>query len=78
AADIMKLAMIAVDKAMTESRLKSKMLLQVHDELVFAVADGELEKLRVLTVAAMENVAKLTIPLDVQIGVGANWELAGH
>ena len=54
------------------------MLLQVHDELVFAVADGELEKLRILTVAAMENVAKLTIPLDVQIGVGANWELAGH
>jgi len=78
AADIMKLAMIAVDKAMTESGLKSKMLLQVHDELVFAVADGELEKLRILTVAAMENVAKLTIPLDVQIGVGANWELAGH
>ena len=78
AADIMKLAMIAVDKAMTESGLKSKMLLQVHDELVFAVADGELEKLRVLTVAAMENVAKLSIPLDVQIGVGANWELAGH
>ncbi|MDG2496970.1 MAG: DNA polymerase I [Aquiluna sp.] len=78
AADVMKLAMIAVDRAITESGLSSKMLLQVHDELVFAVAPGELEALTALTVTAMENVATLSIPLEVQIGVGANWELAGH
>jgi len=78
AADVMKLAMIAVDKAMTSNGLSSKMLLQVHDELVFAVAPGELEKLQELVVSAMENVATLSVPLEVQIGMGANWELAGH
>jgi len=54
------------------------MLLQVHDELVFAVAPGELEQLQQLTITAMRDVTKLSVPLEVHIGIGANWELAGH
>jgi DNA polymerase-1 len=78
AADIMKLAMIKVHESMVAAGLKSQMLLQVHDELVFAVAPGELETLKQLTINAMRNVAQLSVPLEVHIGIGANWELAGH
>lgn len=78
AADIMKLAMINIDKKMTEFHLKSQMLLQVHDELVFEVAEGELEKLRELVVSEMGNVVTLSVPLDVHVGVGRTWETAGH
>ena len=78
AADIMKLAMIKVHESMVAAGLKSQMLLQVHDELVFAVAPGELEALKQLTIAAMRDVAQLSVPLEVHIGIGANWELAGH
>ena len=78
AADIMKLAMINIDKLMSESHLKSQMLLQVHDELVFEVAAGELEQLKTLVVDAMEHVVELSVPLDVHIGVGRTWETAGH
>ena len=78
AADIMKLAMIAVHKEMLASKLKSKMLLQVHDELVFAVYPGELEKLKEIAIRQMSEVAKLSVPLEVHIGIGPNWELAGH
>ncbi len=78
AADIMKLAMIKVHASIQEAGLKSQMLLQVHDELVFAVAPGELEKLKELTITAMRDVTKLSVPLEVHIGIGANWELAGH
>ena len=78
AADIMKLAMIAVRDEMIAKQLKSQLLLQVHDELVFAVAPGELEVLREIAVRQMSSVAKLSVPLDVHIGIGSNWELAGH
>jgi DNA polymerase-1 len=78
AADIMKLAMINIDKAMRERSLKSQMLLQVHDELVFEVAPGELDDLRDLVVSAMENVVVLSVPLEVHLGVGKTWETAGH
>jgi DNA polymerase-1 len=78
AADIMKLAMIKVHESMDKAGLKSQMLLQVHDELVFAVAPGELETLKQLTITAMRDVAQLSVPLEVHIGIGANWELAGH
>ena len=78
AADIMKLAMIAVREEMVTKKLKSQLLLQVHDELVFAVAPGELETLKELAVRQMSSVAKLSVPLDVHIGIGSNWELAGH
>ena len=78
AADIMKLAMIAVREEMVAKHLKSQLLLQVHDELVFAVAPGELEVLKEIAVRQMSSVAKLSVPLDVHIGIGSNWELAGH
>ena len=78
AADIMKLAMIAVREEMVAKQLKSQLLLQVHDELVFAVAPGELEVLKEIAVRQMSSVAKLSVPLDVHIGIGSNWELAGH
>jgi DNA polymerase-1 len=78
AADIMKLAMVNIENKMRELELQSQMLLQVHDELVFEVAKGELEQLRDLVVGCMENVVKLDVPLDVHIGVGKTWETAGH
>jgi DNA polymerase-1 len=78
AADIMKLAMINIDREMRERELKSQMLLQVHDELVFEVAPGELESLRALVVEAMERVVVLSVPLEVHLGVGKTWETAGH
>jgi DNA polymerase I len=78
AADIMKLAMIKVAEQMHQQGLKSQLLLQVHDELVFAVAPGELEQLKALAVDAMKNITKLSVPLEVHVGIGANWELAGH
>ena len=78
AADIMKLAMIRIDQKMQSGSFKSRMLLQVHDELVFEVAPGELESLRELVVNEMQHVVKLSVPLDVHLGVGRTWETAGH
>ena len=78
AADIMKLAMIEVESGMLEEGLKSQLLLQVHDELVIAVAPGELEGVKKVALEKMTEVAKLSVPLDVHIGIGENWELAGH
>jgi DNA polymerase-1 len=78
AADIMKLAMNAIHAEMSALKLKSKMLLQVHDELVFEVSKGELEVLRKLVVEKMSNVVKLSVPLDVQVGTGRSWDEAGH
>lgn len=78
AADIMKLAMIEVSDQIKAQGLKSQLLLQVHDELVLAVAPGELETLRELATKAMKNVTQLSVPLEVHIGIGVNWELAGH
>ena len=78
AADIMKLAMIEVESGMLKDGLKSQLLLQVHDELVIAVAPGELEGVKKVALEKMTEVAKLSVPLDVHIGIGENWELAGH
>ena len=78
AADIMKLAMNAIHQEMTALAMNSRMLLQVHDELVFEVAKGELEALRKLVTEKMESVVKLSVPLDVQIGTGRSWDEAGH
>ena len=74
----MKLAMIEVESGMLKEGLKSQLLLQVHDELVIAVAPGELEGVRKVAQEKMTEVAKLSVPLDVHIGIGENWELAGH
>ena len=78
AADIMKLAMIRVQAAITDAGLRSRMLLQVHDELVFEVAPGELEQLKLIAVDCMSNVVKLSVPLEVHLGVGKTWDSAGH
>jgi DNA polymerase-1 len=78
AADIMKLAMNAIAEEMIAKNLKSRMLLQVHDELVFEVAKGELSTLKALVEDKMANVVKLSVPLDVQIGTGRSWDEAGH
>lgn len=78
AADVIKLAMLQIDSKIAEAKLKSRMLLQVHDELVFAVSHGELEQLRHLVVETMQNVVQLSVPVEVHVGVGKNWELAGH
>ncbi len=73
AADIIKIAMINIHKKMDKELFKSKMLLQVHDELVFDVHKDELEKLKPLIKQEMENAYKLSIPLVVDLGEGDNW-----
>ena len=78
AADIMKLAMIRVQAAITDAGLTSRMLLQVHDELVFEVAPGELEQLKAIAIDCMSNVVKLSVPLEVHVGIGKTWDAAGH
>jgi DNA polymerase I len=73
AADLIKLAMIRIDAAVQERRLKSRMTLQVHDELVFEVPEKEVDTIRTLVREQMENVHPLNVPLLVEIGVGPNW-----
>jgi DNA polymerase-1 len=73
AADIIKIAMIRIHQKFTEGNYKSKMLLQVHDELVFDIYKPELETLKKLIKTEMENAYQLAIPLDVEIGLGNNW-----
>ncbi len=73
AADIIKIAMINIHKKLTSENWKSKMLLQVHDELVFDVHNSELEKIQPMIKHEMENAFKMDVPLDVEIGVGENW-----
>ena len=74
AADLIKLAMIEVDKQLNEQNLKSKMVMQVHDELVFEVPKEELEQLKSLVVKAMELGQPLRVPLDVDVNYGASWK----
>jgi len=78
AADIIKRAMIAIDQDIAKGGLDSRMLLQVHDELVFEVAPGELDVLRDIVTTRMSTAAQLSVPLDVQVGVGPDWDAAGH
>lgn len=73
AADIIKLAMIAVDKAMVEKQVKSKLLLQVHDELVFDVHHSETEIMPQLVKEAMESAVKLAVPMEVEVKLAKNW-----
>ncbi|MBL6632513.1 MAG: DNA polymerase I [Candidatus Nanopelagicales bacterium] len=78
AADIVKVAMLNVDRALTERSLGSRMLLQVHDELVIEVAPGEAQEVEELVRSQMGAAAKLRVPLDVSVGRGSNWQAAGH
>jgi DNA polymerase-1 len=73
ASDIVKLAMLHVDEALKREKLKARMILQVHDELVFEVPKKEVEKTSQVVKAAMENAAKIDAPLTVEIGIGENW-----
>ena len=73
AADIIKLAMIEVDKRLADAGLRSRMVLQIHDELLFDAYPDELEQLRSLVVDAMENVCSLSVPLTVECSSGKNW-----
>ncbi len=73
AADVIKIAMINIHKKLTSENWKSKMLLQVHDELVFDVHNSELEKIKPMIKHEMENAFKMQVPLEVELGVGMNW-----
>ena len=72
-ADIIKMAMTEVDRSMTEAGMKSRMVLQIHDELVFDAVPEEIDQLRRLVIDKMENVIKLSVPLTVECNYGKNW-----
>ncbi|WP_264552327.1 DNA polymerase I [Flavobacterium sp. N2038] len=73
AADVIKIAMINIHKKLQEENWKSKMLLQVHDELVFDVHNDELEKIQPMIKHEMENAFKMAVPLEVELGLGKDW-----
>ncbi|MFF7555725.1 DNA polymerase I [Streptomyces olivaceus] len=78
AADIVKIAMLNVDKALREAGLASRMLLQVHDEIVLEIAPGERAKAEELVRREMSDAVRLSVPLGVSVGAGPNWESAAH
>jgi DNA polymerase-1 len=78
AADIIKIAMLGVSRALADAGMKSRLLLQVHDELVLEVAPGERDALEALVRKQMGEAYPLSVPLDVSVGVGRTWDDAGH
>jgi DNA polymerase-1 len=78
AADIIKIAMLGVSRALKAEGLRSRLLLQVHDELVLEIAPGEQEAVEALVRREMGGAFPLTVPLDVSVGIGRNWDEAGH
>jgi DNA polymerase-1 len=78
AADIIKVAMLNVHSSLKTQGMNSRLLLQVHDELVLEVAPGEREALEELVRREMGNAYPLSVPLDVSVGVGRTWDDAGH
>ncbi len=78
AADIVKVSMLRLQRAMDEAGLGSRLLLQVHDELVVEVAPGERERIEAVVREAMASAADLSVPLDVSVGFGPSWESAAH
>jgi DNA polymerase-1 len=78
AADIIKLAMLRVHSEIARQGLTSRLLLQVHDELLLEVAPGEREQLERLVRESMGSAVELSVPLDVSVGVGTSWHEAGH
>ncbi len=76
AADIIKLAMIRADAWLRESGVRARMIMQVHDELVFEVAESDVDRLRSGILNCMRGAAELLVPLEVDVGVGANWDEA--
>ncbi len=78
AADIVKVAMLRVDRALREAELTSRLLLQVHDEIVLEIAPGEREQVETIVRREMSAATSLRAPLDVSVGVGTDWESAAH
>jgi DNA polymerase-1 len=78
AADIIKVAMLNVESAMAKAQMNSRLLLQVHDELIFEVAEGERDAMEQLVRREMGSAYPLRAPLDVSVGFGPNWDQAGH
>ena len=78
AADIIKVAMLNVARVLSSDNFQSRLLLQVHDELIFEIAPGEQERLSEVVRREMENAVALSLPLSVNIGIGASWDLAAH
>ncbi|WP_333720675.1 DNA polymerase I [Bifidobacterium longum] len=78
AADIMKLAMIRAEQTLAEAHVKSRIILQIHDELVVEIAPGEGDQVTELVRNAMEHAVDLAVPLDVSCGIGSDWQLAAH
>jgi DNA polymerase-1 len=78
AADIVKVAMVRVHHALAEQSLSSRLLLQVHDELVLEIAPGEAPAVEELVRREMAGAAELAVPLDVSVGIGPDWESAAH
>jgi len=78
AADIIKIAMNGVERRMREAGMRSRMLLQIHDELMFEVAEGESDALETVVREEMGCAAELSVPLEVQVGRGPNWNAAAH
>jgi DNA polymerase-1 len=76
AADIIKRAMISVDRALTAKKLDARVVMQVHDELVVEVAEKQADKIARLLHASMESAAELSVPLIVEVGKGSNWDEA--
>jgi DNA polymerase-1 len=76
ASDIVKIAMLRVDKALRAEKLETRMIMQVHDELLFEAPDDEVERAKELIKREMEAAAELSVPLTVDIGVGKNWMAA--
>ena len=74
AADLIKLAMLAVHKRLDDEGLRARMILQIHDELVFDAPEEELEQLEELVREEMQSVVALEVPLSVDVGIGDNWE----
>lgn len=73
AADMIKIAMINIQEAFKKKKYRTKMLLQVHDELIFEVAKVELEEVKDVVTRNMKNALKLNVPIEVEIGVGDSW-----
>ena len=78
AADIMKIAMIRAERTLAEAHVKSRIILQIHDELVVEIAPGEGDQVTELVRNAMEHAVDLAVPLDVSCGIGSDWQLAAH
>lgn len=76
AADIIKMAMVTIDRRLTEEKLQTQMIMQVHDELNFNVPEAEVDRVREIVVSEMENAVHLTVPLIAECGVGKNWLMA--